>query len=70
MLTDAAGVGLALGATALAMRPATAARTFGWQRAEILAALVNGLRDRGRRGAVMVGGVRRLARIRLPSRPA
>ena len=50
MLTDAAGVGLALGATALAARPATAARTFGWQRAEILAALVNGLVIGGRRG--------------------
>jgi cobalt-zinc-cadmium efflux system protein len=60
MLTDAAGVGLALGATALAARPATAARTFGWQRAEILAALVNGLVIGVVGVLVIVGGVRRL----------
>ncbi len=41
MLTDATGVGIALLAASLAMRPATDARTFGWQRAEILAALGN-----------------------------
>ena len=33
MLTDAGGLALALVATGLAARPATAARTFGWQRA-------------------------------------
>ena len=41
MLTDAAGVAIALIAAALAGRPATNARTFGLQRAEILAALAN-----------------------------
>lgn len=41
MLTDAAGVAIALIAATLAARPATKARTFGLQRAEILAALVN-----------------------------
>lgn len=41
MLTDATGVGIALLATGLALRPATPARTFGLQRAEILAALAN-----------------------------
>lgn len=41
MLTDAAGITIALVATALAARPATAVRTFGLQRAEILAALLN-----------------------------
>ncbi|MBO3083309.1 cation diffusion facilitator family transporter [Cellulomonas fengjieae] len=61
MLTDAAGVGLALGATALAARPATATRTFGWQRAEILAALVNGLVVAAVGVAVIVGGVARIA---------
>ncbi|WP_448630446.1 cation diffusion facilitator family transporter [Cellulomonas soli] len=60
MLTDALGVGLALGATALAARPATARRTFGWQRAEILAALVNGLVVAAVGVSVLVGGVRRL----------
>jgi cobalt-zinc-cadmium efflux system protein len=43
MLTDATGVGAALVATWLAGRPATDARTFGMQRAEILAALANAL---------------------------
>ena len=41
MLTDAAGVGIALIAATLAGRPATDARTYGLQRAEILAALAN-----------------------------
>src|SRR5690625_2097058 len=41
MLTDSAGVGIALLAATLATRPATDVRTFGWQRAEILAALAN-----------------------------
>jgi cobalt-zinc-cadmium efflux system protein len=41
--TDAVGLGLALGAVGLARRPARGRRTFGWQRAEILAAAVNGL---------------------------
>ncbi|HEY3546147.1 MAG TPA: cation diffusion facilitator family transporter, partial [Propionicimonas sp.] len=43
MLTDAAGLLLALLATRLAARPATLRRTFGWQRAEVLAAMVNGM---------------------------
>lgn len=43
MLTDASGIALALFASWLAARPATSQRTFGWQRAEILAALANGL---------------------------
>ncbi|MBI1848059.1 MAG: cation transporter [Candidatus Rokubacteria bacterium] len=41
MLTDAAGLGLALFAIWVAARPATPAKTFGYYRAEILAALVN-----------------------------
>jgi cobalt-zinc-cadmium efflux system protein len=43
MLGDSAALGLALVAAWLARRPATAARSFGWQRAEILAALANGV---------------------------
>ncbi|MCM0638812.1 cation diffusion facilitator family transporter [Cellulomonas wangsupingiae] len=43
MLTDATGVAVALVASTLAARPATKARTYGLQRAEILAALANGL---------------------------
>lgn len=43
MLTDSTGLLIALVATVLAARPATPARTFGLQRVEILAAMVNGL---------------------------
>lgn len=41
MLTDATGVAIALLATTLALRPPTSQRTYGLQRAEILAALAN-----------------------------
>ena len=41
MLTDAAGIAIALFAAGLATRPPTSARTFGLQRAEVLAALAN-----------------------------
>ncbi len=41
VLTDAAGVGLALLAANFAARPATPERTFGYQRAEVLAATAN-----------------------------
>lgn len=43
MLTDAVGISAALVAVALASRPPTDLRTFGLQRAEILAALGNAL---------------------------
>lgn len=43
MLTDAAALSIALAATWLAGRPADQRWTFGWQRAEVLAALVNGV---------------------------
>jgi cobalt-zinc-cadmium efflux system protein len=42
MLADAGAIGLALFATHAAQRPATPERSFGLQRLEILAALVNG----------------------------
>ncbi|CAN5542200.1 cation diffusion facilitator family transporter [soil metagenome] len=48
MATDAAGITAALLAASLAARPATNARTYGLQRAEILAALAN---------ALLLGGV-------------
>ncbi|MEX2599703.1 MAG: cation diffusion facilitator family transporter [Dehalococcoidia bacterium] len=41
-LSDTAALGLALGAAWLAGRPGTVKRTFGYKRAEVLAALVNG----------------------------
>src|SRR5213082_1858746 len=43
MLTDVGGLGLALFAIWVAARPATPAKTYGYYRAEILAALVNAL---------------------------
>lgn len=43
MLTDASGIAIALIAASLATRPATSTRTFGLQRAEVLAALANAL---------------------------
>lgn len=42
MATDVAALGLSLFAIWLARRPATAARSFGFYRAEVLAALMNG----------------------------
>jgi cobalt-zinc-cadmium efflux system protein len=42
MLVDALAIGLSLLAIALARRPATATKTFGYHRMEILAALANG----------------------------
>jgi len=42
MATDAAAVGLSLFAAWIARRPATAQKTYGYYRLEILAALVNG----------------------------
>ena len=43
LLSDAGSIGLALFAASLASRPASARRTFGYQRSEVLAALANGL---------------------------
>jgi cobalt-zinc-cadmium efflux system protein len=43
MLTDSTGLIIALVASVLATRPATAARTYGLQRVEVLAAMVNGV---------------------------
>jgi cobalt-zinc-cadmium efflux system protein len=60
LLSDAAGVALALVAATFAARPATPARTFGFQRAEILAAVVNGVLLLGVGVVVIVLSVRRL----------
>ena len=43
MLTDAAALGLALGAASVAQRPARGRWTFGFRRLEILAAHINGI---------------------------
>src|SRR5215207_3662243 len=60
VLADAGGVALALGAALLAARPARGHRTFGWARAEILAAAVNGLVLAGMGVYVFIEGIRRL----------
>lgn len=51
MLSDAAAIGAALFAMTLAARPKSSRLTFGWQRAEILTAAINGLT------LLVVGGV-------------
>jgi len=61
MLTDVAGLGLALLAIWFAGRPATEGRTFGWLRIEILAAGVNAVVLFGVAVVVLVGAWRRLA---------
>jgi cobalt-zinc-cadmium efflux system protein len=58
--TDALGIGLALLAVRMAGRAPTARRTFGWQRAEVLAAAVNAVLLLGLSVAVAVEAVRRL----------
>ena len=54
MLTDATALGLALIATWLAARPPTPAKTYGYYRAEILAALANALLLFGVAGSILV----------------
>ena len=60
LLTDAAGLGLALFASVLAGRPANETRTWGYQRAEILGAAVQSAALLAVGGYVLVEGVRRL----------
>jgi cobalt-zinc-cadmium efflux system protein len=60
MLSDVLAVGLALVAMRLARRPATPQRSFGWRRAEILAAFVNGIALVGIAVWIAVAAVRRL----------
>lgn len=60
MLTDAGALGLSLVTATLARRPATASRTFGYLRLEILAALVNGAVLLVVAGWVVVEAIQRL----------
>jgi cobalt-zinc-cadmium efflux system protein len=60
MVTDAAAVALALSASYVATLAPTSRRTFGFHRAEILAALVNAVVLLGVCGYLAVEGVRRL----------
>ncbi len=60
MATDAGGVVLALGASYLASRPAGPRSTFGYHRAEVLAALANALVLLGLCAYLVYAGVSRL----------
>jgi cobalt-zinc-cadmium efflux system protein len=60
MTADVAGVGLSLLAVRFAARPATARRTFGYARAEILAAMANALLLFGMAMFIIIEAVRRL----------
>jgi cobalt-zinc-cadmium efflux system protein len=60
MLTDAAAIALALFAARLAARPAGGRFTFGFGRAEILSAQVNGATLLVLAGVIAVEGIRRL----------
>jgi cobalt-zinc-cadmium efflux system protein len=60
MLTDVAGLSLALVAALLAGRPATDARTWGYRRAEVLAAAAQAAVLLAVGGFVLIEGVRRL----------
>src|SRR6476469_5305726 len=61
MAADAAGVGLSVLAAYVAPRPATDRRTFGYARAEILAATVNALLLLGLAAFIIAEAVQRLA---------
>jgi len=60
MTADAAGLGLSLLAAYVAARPPTARRTFGYARAEILAAMANAVLLLGMAAFILVDAIRRL----------
>lgn len=59
MLSDSASLLIALGALRIARRPPDARRTFGWHRAEVLAAVANGASLVGIGAAIAVEAVDR-----------
>lgn len=60
MLTDAGALGLSLLSAWIALRPASENKTYGYQRWEILAALINGAVLFGISGWVMVEAIQRI----------
>jgi len=70
MFADVGGLGLALFASWIAARPPTPAKTYGYQRAEILAALLNSLVLMALAAFILYEASRRLAEPRaLPGGP-
>ena len=61
ILTDVSGIALALAAIWFAQRPASSARTFGYLRAEILAAAANAVLLLVVGAFVLIEGIRRLS---------
>ena len=61
MLTDVAGIGLALLAIWIGARPADVGRSFGYQRLEILAAVINAVLLFGVGGFILIEAIHRLA---------
>jgi cobalt-zinc-cadmium efflux system protein len=60
MFSDLAGLVIALAATVVAARPATDRQTFGFQRAEVFGALINGLILLAVAVSVVIGAASRL----------
>lgn len=60
MLTDAGAIAASLWAISLAARPAAGSWTYGWKRAEILSAAVNGITLLVVSGVVTIEAIRRL----------
>ena len=60
MLTDAGALGLSLLSAWIALRPASASKTYGYQRWEILAALINGAALFGIAGWVILEAFQRI----------
>jgi cobalt-zinc-cadmium efflux system protein len=60
MLTDAGALGLTLLSAWIAMRPASQRKTYGYQRWEILAALINGAALFGIAGWVVIEAIQRI----------
>jgi cobalt-zinc-cadmium efflux system protein len=60
MLTDAAALGLSIGALRLAARPARGAMTYGFQRVEVLAAQANGITLLVLAGVIVYSAIGRL----------
>ncbi len=64
LLTDVLGLALALFAANLMLRPESQTRTWGFRRAEVLAAAAQAMLLTGVAGYVIIEGIRRLVSVR------